>query len=189
MSQLMSKLNSLSESRKVGEGVLIEETQEDQEDQEDQEQIHVVSEYKGIYFLSFLIILLIGFSVLSVSISLKTFTQLEATWADSKAMLETLNRQKNDIAAIQSLITNRASEEFAQVEGLKSQINELKASIKNREGEFSEMKIAYSDWKKSTQELIDELQLSDKLMSKKYIYLNDQFEKFREENFFISNTY
>lgn len=183
MSKLISQLNSLKESRKVGEGVLFEEAQEDQE------QIPVVSEYKGIYFLSFLIILLIGFSVLSMSISFKTFAQLEATWADSKTILETLNRQQNDIAALHSLITDRTSEELAQIEDLKEQISGLEVVIKSREGGFFEMKVVYNDLKVSTQKSIEELQFSDRLMVKKYIFLNDQFEKFREENFFISHTY
>jgi len=74
MSKLMSDLSRLSETRKVDGGVIMEEAQEAQEDQE---QAHVVPEYKGVYFLRFLMILLIGFSVLSVSISLKTFSQLE----------------------------------------------------------------------------------------------------------------
>jgi len=183
MSKLMSDLNSLSESRKMDEGVIIEEVQENQE------QIQTLPEYKGIYFLSFLMILLIGFSVLSISISLKTFTQLEATWADSKAILETLNRQQNDITTLQSLITDRASRELAQIKDVKGQINELKVAIKNREDEFSEMRIAYNDLKVSTQGLIEELQLSDQLMLKKYIILNNQFQKFSEDNLFISNTY
>jgi len=179
----MSDLSSLNESRKADGGVLIEEAQADQE------QIHGAPEYKGVYFLSFLIILLIGFSVLSMSISLKTLTQLETTWADSKAILQTLNRQQNDINALQSLITDKASEELAQIENVKGQIDELKFSIKRREDEFSEFKIAYSDLKVSTQESIEELQLSNKIMLKKYIYLNNQFQKFNGDNLFISNTY
>ena len=52
MSKLMSDLNNLNVSRKDDRGVIIEEAQENQE------QAHVVPEYKGIYFLSFLMILL-----------------------------------------------------------------------------------------------------------------------------------
>ncbi len=167
MSKLMSDLNSLNVSKKMDEGVIIKETLEDQE------RIQTPPEYKGIYFLSFLILLLIGFSVLSMSISLKTFTQLETTWADSKAILETLNRQQNDIVALQSLITDRTSEELAQIEDLKDQVNGLEVVMQNREDEFSEMKVVYNDLKVSTQASIEELQLSDKLMSKKYILLND----------------
>jgi len=183
MSKLMSDLNNLNVSRKDDGGVIIEEAQESQE------QVHVVPEYKGIYFLSFLMILLIGFSVLSVSISLKTFSQLEASWADSKTILETLNKQQNDIAALQSLITDNTTEELAQIEDVEDQINELKVAIKNREDEFSKMQVAYSNLKTSTQESIEELLLSDKRMLEKYNILNDQVQKFNEDNLFISNTY
>jgi len=177
----MSDLNSLNETRKDDDSVIIKDAQEDQE------QAHIVPEYKGIYFLSFLMILLIGFSVISLSISLKTFTQLEASWADSKTILETLRIQHKDIAVLHTLIADGAAEELAYNEDLKAQINELKAAIKNSEDEFSKMHVAYSDWKVSTQGLIEELKLSDELMLKEYTLLNDQFEKFSKESISILN--
>jgi len=183
MSKLMSDLNSLNESRKENEDFIIEEVQENQE------QVHVVPEYKGIYFLSFLMILLISFSVVSLSISLKTFSQLEESWADSKTILSTLNKQQKGIAALQSLITDTADERLAQAEDVTARINELKVVMKGRENELFDMKVAFRGLKSSTQKTIDKLKLSDELMLKKYILLNDQFEKFREESLFISNTY
>ena len=132
-------------------------------------------------------ILLIGFSVLSMAISLKTFSQLEESWADSKATLEALSNQQNDIVALKSLISDGAVEELAGIEDLKVQINELKVAVKNREDEFSEMRVAYNDLKVSTQESIDKLQLSDQLMLKKFSLLNNQFQKYSEEKLSILN--
>jgi len=179
----MSELNSLNQSRKGNEGVIIEAAQENQE------QARVVPEHKGIYFLSFLMIFLIGFSVISMSISFKTLSQLEAFWTDSKTTLQTLTTQQKDIAALQSLIADRAAEELAQVKDIRAQISYLKIATQNRENEISEMKIAYNDLKASTQGSLEELQLSDKLILKKYILLNDQFQKFSEDNAFILNMY
>jgi len=183
MSKLVSDLNNLNQSRKGTDNVIVEEAQESQE------QVRVAPEYKGIYFLSFLMVLLIGFSVISMSISLKTFSQLEAAWDDSKTILKTLNNQKKDIAQLQVLVADKASKELVQINDVKSQINELKVAIKSGEDSFSQMKITLSDYNASIQESIEKLQLSDKLMLEKYVLLSDQFKKFREDNFFIPSTY
>ena len=183
MSKLMSDLTNLSESRKADGNIIIEEA-----DSNPAETL-VAPEYKGIYFLSFLMILLIGFSVLSMSISLKTFKQLEYSWVDSKAILETLSKQQKDLAALEMLITEKSTGEFVQVESLKTQMNELKVSANKKEKEFSEIKNSYNDLKISTQKSIKELQLSSKLILDKYILLNDQVQKFNKDNLFSSNTY
>jgi len=183
MSKLISDLNDLGKTRKMDEGVIIEESQENQE------QVHANPEYKGIYFLSFLMILLIGFSVLSVSISIKTFSQLEASWDESRAILEMLSEQKMDITLLHSLIADNASEELAQINDIKVNMNELMVTMKNREDEFSEMKIVYGDFITSTEESIKALRMSDKLIMNQYILLSDEVQKLSDNNSFMLNTY
>ena len=189
MSQLMNKLNSLNKTRRVDKGIVIEEAQETQEDQETQEKVQVVSQHKGIYFLSFLMVLLIGFSVFSTSISLKTFSQLEETRAGSKAILKTLSEQQKDIVALRLLIADSTSKELVKIEDVGDQVKELKVAIKNREDEISDMKVAYNSLKESIQGSIEELEFSDKLILSKYILLNDQVKKLNDENLWIFNTY
>jgi len=188
MSKLMSDLNSLNQTRKGDGGVVIEEIQKTQETQEIQEQPRTVSEYKGIYFLGFLMILLIGFSVMAMSVSLKTFSQLEAFWADSKKPLEILKKQQNDIGALRSLIADGAAEELAHMEDVKVQINELKIAVNDREVKLSEINVAYNDLNTAMQASIDELKLSEQLMLEKLILINDQVQKISKEDLLILNT-
>ena len=183
MSKLMSDLNSLKVSRSGDSGILIENAPEIQE------QNHFVPEYKGIYFLSFLMVLLIGFSVVSMSISLKTFTQLEGSWADSKAILETLNKQQKDIVALKELISDSASEELARFEDLGNRVNELKVAVESGKNEISEIKIAYINLKESLKDSINDLELADAKILNKFTTLNDHVQEMNEENLLNFNAY
>jgi len=187
MSKMMNELNHLKESREIQNGIVIEDTQNNQE------LTQVVHEHKGIYFLSFLIIVLIALSAFSLSASLKTFTQLEASLMDSKIILHTLNEQGIDIKFLESLITDNTSAELARIDELKNQMNdqmnELNIAIKGREKKFDGMRVAHNNLKTSIQDSLYELKMSDKLMLKKYILLNERVEKLNDANSFILNAY
>lgn len=187
MSKMMNELNNLGESRKIQNGIAIEDAKKNQEP------IQVVREHKGIYFLSFLIILLIAFTAFSLSVSLKTFTQLEASLTDSKIILHTLNEHGVDIKFLETLITDNTSAELARIDELKNQMNdqmnELNIAIKGREKKFDDMRIAHNDLKASIQDSVYELKMSDKLMLEKYILLNERVEKLNDANSFILNAY
>jgi len=187
MSKMMDELNNLSESRKIQNGIVIEDASKNQE------QIQIVREHKGIYVLSFLIIVLIALSASSLSASLKMFAQLETSLTDSKIILHTLNQHGVDIKFLETLIIDNTSAELARIDGLKNQMNdqmnELNIAIKGREKEFDDMRIAHNDLKASIQDSVYELKMSDKLMLEKYIRLNERVEKLNDANSFILNAY
>ena len=65
---------------------------------------------------SIILYVLIGISVFSMSISLKTYSQLETSWADSKAILLQLNQQGSELSILQSLISSNNSQWSRQSE-------------------------------------------------------------------------
>ena len=183
----MNELNSLNATRKIQNSIVVEDAANGPD------QIKVISEHKGIYFLSALVILLIAASAFSLSISLKTFAQLEASLADSKIILQTLDQHSVDIRYLATLMTENTSTELAQLDALKAHINtemqELIVAIEEREEEFADIKIAHNDLKTSMQDSLYELKMSDKLMLEKFISLNDKVEKLNNINTSILNAY
>ena len=187
MSKMMNELNNLNEARKTQSGITVEDAVDNREP------IQPVRQHFGIYFLSFLMILLIAFSVFSLSTSLKTFAQLEASLTDSKIILNTLNEHGITIKSLETIITDNTSAELVRIDELKSQINdqmsELHIAIKSREKDFDAMKVAYNSLKTSTEDSLYELKVSDKLMLEKYISLNNKVEKLNNVNSLLLNAY
>jgi len=183
MSKIASDLHNLGESRKKSGGITIEDSPEKPE------QAPVVSEHKGFYLLSILLIFLIGISAFSMSVSMKTYSQLETSWADSKVIIQTLNRQGEDIQALQALIVDNSSEELAQIGGINTQIKDLNDSIEERKEELDELKVAHNEMKADVERSIDKLIIADDLILKKYSLLNQKVRDAVKYNDSLLNTY
>lgn len=183
MSKLMSDLNNLSTSRKVQGSIIVEE------EPVAQPKDPIVNNHKGIYILSFLVIVLIALSTLSMAASIKTYVQLEESWADSKVILGTLNKQGKDIAFLRSLMTDNNLEELARISALTDQIKEFNSAVKENEKEISEIQTAANLIRNSTQSSIDELKFSDSLILKKVSLLNDKVNDAMKYNSTILSTY
>jgi len=183
MSKIISDLHNLNDARKKQGDIVVEDNQEDQE------QVSVVREHKGIFILSFLLVVLIGISAFSMSISLKTFAQLETSWAYSKVILQTLSEQVDNIENLKLLIADNTSEELAQISKVNDQFKELKVVMKDRKQEQADIKVAHNNLKTSMLNSLDELKAADDLILKKFTLLNDKVNDTLKYNSTFLSTY
>ena len=168
MSKLMNELNRIDESRRAHNNIIVDDTPE----QPAQAQVHVVKEHKVIYVIAFLVVVLVALSVVSMSASLKTFSQLENAELASSVVLKTLAKQSNAIQSLEALITDKNSEELARIDELRDQMKELNVVMMEREKGIMEMAGDLKTLKNSMEDSVDDLKMSDRLMLKKYITLN-----------------
>jgi len=183
MSKLMSDLNKLDDTRNMQGSIVVED------EPIIQERPNPTYNHRDFYILSFLMIVLIALSALSMSTSLKTYTQMEESWADSKEIINTLDRQQKDIEVLRSLLKDNSSDEFVKISDLNNQTREFKNAIKEKEQELYDIKIATNTLKGSMQDSIDELKMSNTLMLKKVKQLNDQVNESMKYNSTILSTY
>jgi len=181
VSKLMNDLNQLSDTRKEQNNVVVEESKDVQEN------VQIVHKHKGIYFLSVLVVLLIGISTFSMSTSLKIYEQVGKTEAASNTIIQTLDRQGQDIQDLRAFVMEKSLEGMAQITELNKQLDALKESVKEGDKELADVAVAFGDLKASVETDVEDLKMSNKLMMKKVIRLNDKVEKLEDTNSLFYN--
>jgi len=183
MSKLVNDLHRLGHKRRKTDHIIVED------EAQAEIQMPVPAESKGNMVLNILIVLLIGLSAFSTSISLKTHTQLESTWGDSQAILKTLGKQGNEIAALQDLINENASKELARIDGVNERMQEVKAAVNEHSDEIDRLKTTLNDKDRVIRGMIDELQAADDEILKKFSLLNDKVNDSLKYNSAYLSTY
>ncbi len=168
MSKMVNNLNQLSQSRKTQDGVVIDDTSKTENP------VNRGNDSRGVYFLSFLVVILIALSAVSMSVSFKTFVQVEESWADSTAILKALSKQTKEISDIKIIISGEADKRMSFVRSINKRISGLEEKLNDNGKEVSYLKANQEDLKSSVNDTIEDLKVSDNLMLKKYILLNDK---------------
>ena len=195
----MNDMNALSRSQRAKDHIIVEETRDEQRPALDE------GKHTGIYFIGFLIVVLVAFSAVAMSLSLKNLSRLESTetafastdseillWLKkndetSAALLEILKNQEDEIQALAALVSDSNTEELARIGKLNGQIKKVKTAMKEKEEELADMMFAHNSLKTSIQDSIYDLKAADRLIEKKNILLKDQVEKIVETNSYLYN--
>lgn len=176
-SKLLNDLNQLSQSRVVQNSVVSEDMKPTQT-----EPVSSAGANKGVYFIGGLAVLLIVFSALSMSISLKISTQFEKAGSDAAAVMEALNKQKNEIQHVQSLVKEKNAEILAQVSDLNVRLDILEKAVKQGDAHISEISAAQGALKSLLESSIRDFNVSDQLILEKHIQLNNKVQKMIDKN-------
>ena len=182
MSKIMTDLNNLGETRKELGGIIKDDSQKN-------EQGTVIGKHKGIYVLSFFILVLIACSGFLISMSLKTLSQVEEAQIESNTMIQMLKNHGEVIEALEPLIADNAANDLVQWNALTSQLNDLKVGLRDLKKDFSDVKSGYHQFKTSTKKSLDELKTADQKILKKHNSLDKEFKKVIENNSFLLSTY
>jgi hypothetical protein len=191
MSKLMEHLNNLNTLRKKERGMVVHETSEPQG------QLHVLRERKGVYFIGFLVIVLIAFSALSMSASLKTSAQLEKTEAASAGILQMLRDQKNETEALKGDVTRnhaetlaksgelqaQLSKQMSRVSEIQGQVERLENVIHKSENDILDLTSAFKVFRNSIQDSIDDLKGADRTMLEKYSSLDRKIQQLNDRRY------
>ena len=179
MSKLMSNLKDLDKNRKRQENIIVDEPQGQSG------QVHIIREHKGIYFLSFLVMLLIACSAVSVSISYKTLAQMGDGHDKTELLFKTIKQQNSDLAGLKALIQKSEKNGIARMDTIKAQIHGLELSLKDREAQYTKLSMAHDELRSGLDKSIDDLKMSDSLLLNKVTQLNDKVKEIMETNPFL----
>jgi hypothetical protein len=200
MSRLMDDLNKLNEDRKIDGGIIVQDAEELKSEP-------VATSHKSVYFIGFLIVLILSVSAVSMAISLKTLARIgsiEKTTASTSAkvlarfehseeisagVLGALTKQDGEIQAMRVLMVDQNDAELARINDLKDQVTDLRATLRERDSEIYEMKIAQGTLESLIEDSVDDLKITDALMRQRHVELSDKVKKILDTNAYIYGAY
>jgi hypothetical protein len=194
MSRLMDDLKRLNMTRKMEDPILVKEAVVEQKT------VPETKKNKEIYVIGILVVVLVGFSAVSMALSLKTLSSLKnvekVSETTSKEILLRLERSEAAMTAFSKDLKTQRGEWQASLESMAQQdkkaldqMAKMKAALKENKSDLEEITNTQDELKAYVQDSVAELKAADKAIKDKQSSLDGQVEKIIGTNEFLYNTY